>query len=130
MLGSVIVEVKSSRKMDRGLVRFGDCTGKWTETVAISDDGPSDPDNFRLARHPTTIADLTLPILSRIAAIEFCLSRLSRGVDSGRCVEVGALRARGNTGCLTAARFVTSSRPRVAIHLGSLRPLPGLTFHR
>jgi hypothetical protein len=31
-------------------------TGKWTETVAISHNGPSDPDYFRLARYPPTIS--------------------------------------------------------------------------
>jgi len=30
--------------------RSNDYTGKWTETVAISENGPSDPDYFRLAR--------------------------------------------------------------------------------
>jgi len=33
--------------------RLGDYTGKWTETLAISHNGPSDPDYFRLARNPT-----------------------------------------------------------------------------
>jgi hypothetical protein len=36
------------------------------------------------------ITDLTLPTRSRIAAIEFFLSRLSFGVNSARNVEVGA----------------------------------------
>ena len=35
--------------------RFRDYTGKWTETVAISHNGPSDPDYFRLARHSLAI---------------------------------------------------------------------------
>jgi len=32
------------------LGRYGGYTGKWTETVAISHKGPSDPDSFRLTR--------------------------------------------------------------------------------
>jgi hypothetical protein len=34
---------------------MADYTGKWTETVAISHNGPSDPDYFRLARQPPGI---------------------------------------------------------------------------
>src|SRR5713101_7149952 len=50
LVNALIVEVESGAKPGGALVRFGDYTGKWTETVAISHNGPSDPDYFRLAR--------------------------------------------------------------------------------
>jgi hypothetical protein len=34
-----------------------DYTGKWTEKLAVSDNGPSDPEYFRLARHPSKILE-------------------------------------------------------------------------
>jgi hypothetical protein len=61
--------VSAFRPCGRDLVEFFNNTG-WAFPVNLT----ALP-NFRLARHPTTIADLTLPTRSRIAAIEFFLSR-------------------------------------------------------